>query len=184
MKRLVNYFLHGVAYLAPIAFTLYVFVAVFRIVDGFLGLSIPGLGFVIMLASVTALGFLASNLITSRVLAGFEGLLDRLPLAKLLHTSTKDLMNAFVGEKRRFDKPCRVDLVPGSGIEVLGFLTRESMEALKLAADRVAVYIPQAYNVGGQLLLLPRERIRPIEDVDSAHLMTFIVSGGVTGLGK
>ena len=182
MKRLVNWFLQGLAYLAPIAFTLWVFFAVFRYVDGWLPLPIPGLGFVIVIVSVTLLGALASNFITRRVLTGFEGLLDRLPLAKLLHTSTKDLMNAFVGEKRRFDKPCRVDLVPGSGIEVLGFLTRETVDTPGLTG-RVAVYVPQAYNVGGQLLFLPRDRVHPL-DVDSAHLMTFIVSGGVTGLGR
>ena len=182
MKRLATYFLHGLAYLAPIGFTLYVFYFVFSFVDGWLRLKIPGLGFAIVVVSVTVLGFLTSNFLTRRVFAAFESVLDRLPLAKLLHSSTKDLMNAFVGEKRRFDKPCRVDLVPGSGIEVLGFLTRETLEALHLA-ERVAVYVPQAYNVGGQLLVLPRERVTTI-DVDSAHLMTFIVSGGVTGLGR
>jgi uncharacterized membrane protein len=183
MNRLVTYFVQGLAYLAPIAFTLYVFYAVFRFVDELLGIPIPGLGFAIVVATVTLLGFLASNFITRRLLASVEGLLDRLPLAKLLHSSTKDLMNAFVGEKRRFDKPCRVDLIPGSGVEVLGFLTRESLQALQLG-DRVAVYVPQAYNVGGQLLFLPRERVHALEDVDSAHVMTFIVSGGVTGLGR
>jgi uncharacterized membrane protein len=182
MKRLANWFLHGLAYLAPIAFTLWVFFAVFRFVDSWLQLPIPGLGFAVVVVSVTLLGFLASNFITGRIFSAFEGLFDRLPLAKLLHSSTKDLMNAFVGEKRRFDKPCRVDLVPGSGIEVLGFLTRESLENLHLV-DRVAVYVPQAYNVGGQLLLLPRDRVHRI-DADSAHLMTFIVSGGVTDLGQ
>ena len=182
MKRLITYFVQGLAYLAPLAFTLYVFYAVFRFIDGFLGISIPGVGFVIVIATVTLLGFLASNFLTRRILTGFESLVERLPLAKLLHSSTKDLMNAFVGEKRRFDKPCRIDLVPGSGIEVLGFLTRESLELLAVR-ERVAVYVPQAYNVGGQLLLIPRDRVHPLE-VDSAHLMTFIVSGGVTGLGQ
>jgi uncharacterized membrane protein len=61
----------------------------------------------------------------------------------------------------------------------LGFVTRESLDHLGLAG-RVAVYVPQSYNFGGNLLALPTEQVRPLP-VDSADLMAFIISGGVAG---
>lgn len=183
MNRLVNsflqYFLQGLVFLVPIALTVYIFLAVFRIVDGWLGIPIPGIGALLVVVLTAGFGFLASNFLTRRFLVLFENLLDRLPFAKLLHTSVKDLMNAFVGEKKRFTHPVAVELVPGSGIRALGFVTQESLAHLQLTDD-VAVYLPQAYNFAGQLLVVPRRQLMVLS-VDSSHLMAFVVSGGITG---
>ena len=58
MKRLTGYFLQGLVYLIPLAFTVYAFFWAFRIVDGWLGLPIPGLGLIVTLAGITGIGFL------------------------------------------------------------------------------------------------------------------------------
>ena len=105
MKRLANYFLQGLVFLVPIALTIYAFVWAFRIVDGWLGLPVPGLGLLVMLVGITLIGFLLSHLVTRKVLSIFEAFLVRVPIAKFLFTAVKDLMGAFVGEKRRFDRP-------------------------------------------------------------------------------
>jgi uncharacterized membrane protein len=102
----------------------------------------------------------------------------KLPLVKLLYTSIKDLIGAFVGDQKSFNKPVAVALVPG-GPMVLGFVTNESLESLGLA-EHVAVYVPQSYNFAGNLLLFPKEQVLPIE-TDSSQVMTFLVSGGVSG---
>jgi len=60
----------------------------------------------------------------------------------------------------------------------IGFVTSESMEDFGLA-DHVAVYLPESYNFAGNLFVVPRSRIRRI-DRESADVMAFIVSGGVT----
>lgn len=180
MNRLANYFLQGLVFLAPIALTLFIFVKIFLVIDGWLRLPVPGLGFVVVLVLVTAFGFLLSNYLAGRLLAYFEGLLDRLPFAKLLHGSVKDMMSSFVGDKRRFDKPVAVELAPG-GVRVLGFVTVESLALLGMPG-RVGVYLPQAYNFAGQLVLVDRDRIELLT-LDSGQLMTFIVSGGLSGRG-
>jgi uncharacterized membrane protein len=110
----------------------------------------------------------------------FEDALDRLPFARLLHTSAKDLMGAFVGEKRRFDAAVAVEIMPGSGVRALGFVTRQAVGDLGFGDDTVAVYFPQAYNWGGQVLLLPKSRVEPLT-ADAGDVMAFIVSGGVAG---
>jgi uncharacterized membrane protein len=103
----------------------------------------------------------------------------RLPLLRLLHTSIKDLMSAFVGERRRFNRPVLVDMGADGRIKVAGFVTRDSM-ANYGRPDDVAVYFPQAYNFAGQVVIVPRTAITAL-DRDSSDVMAFIVSGGVTG---
>lgn len=179
MKRIVRYFLQGLIFVVPIALTAWLFYASFRTIDGWLGLPIPGAGVAAVLIAVTIFGVLASNFLTRRILSAFEGLLDRLPFVRLLHTSMKDLMGAFVGEKKRFDKPVMVDLAPGGHVRALGFITRQTMAHYQLP-DAVAVYFPQAYNFAGQVVIVPRSAVRELE-LESSEVMAFIVSGGIAG---
>lgn len=182
MKRIAGYFLRGLVLLAPLAVTAYVCWLVFVTVDGWLGLPVPGAGFAVTVVLVTAVGFLASTLLR-RTLNGLVGLVERaigrLPFVRLLYTSTKDLLNAFVGEKKRFDKPVMLMLGDSAGSPgVLGFVTQSSLAGLGLH-DHVAVYLPQSYNFAGNLLVVPTASVRPIP-AESADVMAFIVSGGVT----
>jgi uncharacterized membrane protein len=180
MKRLAQYFLRGLLLIAPIAITLYVCVWIFRAIDGLLGLPIPGLGFVLTLVVITVVGFLASNLLAISLVSLLERVMTRLPFIRLLYTSTKDLLDAFVGEKRRFDTPVMVDVTPDGGAKALGFVTMRALDHLGIRAH-VAVYFPQSYNFAGNLLLVPSDRVTPLA-ADSAAVMAFIVSGGVTGI--
>jgi len=178
MARLLNYFLKGLVLLAPLAITLYVCVRVFATIDGWLGLPIPGVGFIATVALITLFGFLASSFLTRRMLSVVEGVLERLPFVRLLYSSTRDLLNAFVGEKRRFDKPVIVAPFPGSQARAIGFVTQETLTSMGMD-EQVAVYLPQSYNFAGSLLIFPASAVEPL-DADSADVMAFIVSGGVT----
>ena len=177
MRRLINYFLRGLVVTAPVALTLYVLWTVFVRLDSWLGLSVPGVGFLLTIALVTMVGFLASNLVTRGVVSLVERAMQRLPFVRLLYSSTKDLLNAFVGEKRRFDKPVVVALSPGAGAKAIGFVTQESLDQLGLAGH-VAVYLPQSYNFAGNLILFPAEQVQLLT-AESAATMAFIISGGV-----
>jgi uncharacterized membrane protein len=183
MRRIGYYFLQGLIFLVPILFTFWVagstFLAIDKWIGGLISLPFPGLGFLVMLVGVTVLGFLASNFFTRRLLQFLERQLDRLPLLRLLHTSLKDLMSAFVGEKRRFSKPVLVDLSADGRVKVVGFVTRDSLERFG-RPDDVAVYFPQAYNFAGQLVIVPRTALTALT-ADASEVMAFIVSGGVTG---
>jgi uncharacterized membrane protein len=182
--RLLTWFLRGLVYLVPIVLTVFVFWTTFRALDGLLGralgISVPGVGVALAVVLTTLLGALLSNFLSARLFGAFEAVLDRLPFARLLHTSAKDLMGAFVGEKRRFDAAVAVEIVPGTGVRALGFVTRSSLTSLGLGEGQVAVYFPQAYNWGGQVLLVPSARVEPLT-ADAGEMMAFIVSGGVAG---
>ena len=181
MKRVLNYFLRGLVVTAPVAITLWISFVIFQTVDRWLGIGVPGVGFVLTLALITLVGFFASNLLTRGVVGLVERVMARLPFVRLLYGSTKDLLNAFVGEKRRFDKPVMVHLFPGGSVKALGFVTQESLAALG-APGEVAVYFPQSYNFAGQVLLVSASQVVRLEAA-SSDVMAFIVSGGVTELG-
>ena len=180
MSRLLNYFFRGVIVVAPVAVTIYVCFAIFTSIDNWLGFRVPGVGFLLTIVLITLVGVLASNLITRGLLAAVESTLERLPFVRLLYGSTRDLLNAFVGEKRRFDKPVVVTPVPQSGVRVLGFLTQESLTVIGMS-DYVTVYVPQSYGFAGQLIVVPGTQVVPLA-AESADVMAFIISGGVTQL--
>jgi uncharacterized membrane protein len=180
MSRLLNYFFRGVIVVAPVAVTVYVCFAIFTSIDNWLGFPVPGVGFLLTIALITFVGFLASNLITRGLLAAVESTLQRLPFVRLLYGSTRDLLNAFVGEKRRFDKPVLVTPLGQSGVRVLGFLTQESLAVIGMS-DYVTVYVPQSYGLAGQLIVVPGTQVTPLA-AESAEVMAFIISGGVTQL--
>ena len=177
MRKLVAYFLRGLVVTAPVAVTLWVCWALFQRIDGLLALSIPGAGFIVTIVAITLIGVVASTLVTAGLVSVLESSIEKLPFVRLVYSSTRDLLNAFVGEKRRFDIPVTVTLAPGSGIKVIGFVTRESLDIFGIPGY-VAVYVPQAYAFAGHLLLVPALQVEPIA-AESADLMAFVVSGGV-----
>lgn len=178
MKRLATYFLRGVVLTVPLAVTIAVCWVILRTIDGWLGLPIPGVGFAVTVLAITLVGFLGSTFLWNQLIESVESALDRLPFVRLLYNSTKDLLNAFVGEKRRFDAPVLVAMSADGAIRTFGFITQRSLAALGLAED-VAVYFPQSYNFAGQLVVVPASRVTRLDAV-SSDVLAFIVSGGVT----
>ncbi|MEZ4223935.1 MAG: DUF502 domain-containing protein [Polyangiaceae bacterium] len=181
MKTLLGYFWRGCLVIAPVGITFYLGYVTVVTIDQFLPVGVPGLGFLLTLVLVTLIGFATSNVVGNAIVRQMERWLTRVPLVKLLYSSIKDLINAFVGEKKRFDRPVLVSLDASGELCTLGFVTRESLGPLKLS-EHVAVYFPQSYNFAGNLVLVPRARVKAV-DVNPGDIMAFIVSGGVSGLG-
>jgi uncharacterized membrane protein len=181
LKRLARYFLNGVILSAPVALTVFILWKVFVTVDGWLNIPIPGVGFLATLGLVTLVGFLGSNFLTRRLLDWVEDLLEHLPGVRFLYHGIKEVMGAFVGEKRRFGRAVVVTLDQALGLKAIGFITQESLAEFGMP-DCVTVYLPQSYNFAGQTLVIPRGQVAPLE-VPAARVMTFVVSGGVAELG-
>ncbi|MCU4163912.1 DUF502 domain-containing protein [Carboxylicivirga caseinilyticus] len=190
MKKLISYFLQGILYIAPIAVTLYVFVIAFVWLDGLLRnleifehgtfskFSFPGIGLLIILSTVTLIGFIGQKLITSPISSAFDLLLKKAPLIKMIYSSVKDLLSAFVGKERKFEKPVMVTLDKEGILHRLGFITALDLEDIGIK-DKIAVYLPSSYGVLGELYIVPSDKVQPL-DANSADVMKFIVSGGVT----
>ena len=182
MRKLVKYFIKGLVIFVPMALTVFIFVWAFTSFDSIfrdrLELPYPGLGILLTVVLIFLIGFIASNFLGKRLFALVEKVFTGLPLVKLLYSAVKDMIEAFAGDKKSFDKPVIATIAPGGAAKVVGFVTRESLENLGLE-DHVAVYTPQSYNFAGNVLLFPKEAVTPL-DIESSQAMAFVVSGGVS----
>ena len=183
LQWLFKSFLKGLLIIVPLAVTAWVIFAVFTRIDGLVKFKTPGIGFLFTILIIVAVGALGSNIVANRAISFLEKYLNRVPLVKLIYFSLKDLIGAFVGEKKSFRIPVVVSLYPESGAKVLGFVTSEE-PGLPGFSDHVAVYIPQSYIYSGFLMIVPRSQVTPLPPSESSKWMAFIVSGGVSrGLG-
>lgn len=175
MNWLIKNFLRGLVIVVPVAVTVYLLYQTFVALDRMLPFATPGVGVAILLGAILLIGALAGNFVGRRLFAMMETVFTKAPIVRIVYAAIKDLLEAFVGNKRRFDRPVSIRL--GDGVQALGFITREDLGALA-AANQVAVYVPFSYTWDGCLLLVARERITPLE-ADSASVMALVVSGGV-----
>lgn len=180
MRRITTYFISGLLFLIPIVVTIYILYTAFSRVDQIFRFNIPGLGFLLTLVLVTTVGFLVSTFLARGVANVIDNLFRRMPVIKMIYSSIQDLVNAFVGDQKRFNKPVMVTLSPGSGVQIMGFVTRDSLMNIDMT-ESIAVYVPQSYNFGGNVIIAPKEQVTPLE-IESGKVMAFIVSGGVSGL--
>lgn len=183
-KKIFRYFVQGIIILAPIGITAYVLYWLFEKVDGILRPAvgnIPGLGFAIIIVFVLLVGWLSSNFLMGSAINFFDHLIERTPGIKFIYTSTKDIFEAFAGNKRKFNRPILANVF-SDDVWIIGFLTDEEMQKFDMGADKVAVYVPQAYNFAGQLYILPRAKVRRIEHITAGEAMKYAVTGGVVDL--
>lgn len=178
IKRLIGYFLQGLLYTLPIVATVYVVIEAIIFVDGIIPVKFPGLGLLIILISFTILGYLGGKFITPKLI-NFDKILDRMPLIKIVYTSIKDLLSAFVGKKKRFTEPVLVKME--GNVERLGFVTQRDLSDLGIPDTKIAVYIPFSYAITGNLIIVQKECVTPVTG-NSSDIMKFVISGGVTEL--
>ena len=183
MKKLISYFIKGLLIFVPIALTVFLLFLTFGKLDGAVSKlfhsNIPGVGLLLTIVLITTIGFLASNFLGKKFFSIIDRIFNGLPIVKLLYSAIKDILEAFAGDKRSFDKPVIASIGPGSNAKIVGFITRESLENLGLE-DYVAVYMPQSYNFAGNVLIFPKEAVQPLK-IESSQAMAFIVSGGLSG---
>ncbi|MBS2213681.1 DUF502 domain-containing protein [Carboxylicivirga mesophila] len=189
MKKLAKFFFQGLLYVVPLAVTIYVIVFAFIWLDGLLRdlevfqhepysqFNFPGLGLLVIILCITFIGFIGQILITAPIENRFERGLKKAPLIKVIYTSVKDLLSAFVGKERKFERPVLVTLDKEGIMERFGFITASDLNELGIK-NKLAVYLPSSYGILGELYVVPSENVKPI-DAHPADVMKFIVSGGV-----
>ena len=186
MKKIARYFIQGLIIIAPSFITLYIVYITFTFLDtaiqGFfeeyLPFRRPGLGIVALLVLITRLGFIGHSIIFRPLQFALDRILMKAPLVKIVYTAIRDVLSAFVGKERKFNKPAMVRVNLNSDLEKMGFITTEDLSELGVE-EKVAVYFPHSYNFSGEMFIVPKNQIRLL-DIPAAEAMKFIVSGGVT----
>ncbi len=187
MKKLLSFFLQGLLYTVPIVVTIAVLYQLFNWVDQpiynllqrTLNIHIPGIGFITTLLLITILGFIGSYIVATPIWNFIEKGIERTPLVKIIYTGVKDMIAAFVGDKRRFNSPVLVMINKENNIQRIGFITQHDLSEIGLGKEKVAVYLPMSYSFSGIVVICNKENITPI-DSTGADMMKFVISGGVT----
>jgi uncharacterized membrane protein len=199
--RLLNLFFQGLIVLAPIVITTWTVVSLFKFIDGILPnllyvlfpdfvkldalgspKQVPGLGFLVVVLLVLAVGYVSSLFIVTKLMQWFDGILEKTPGIKIIYSTVKDFMEAFAGNKKKFNKAVLV-AIDADDIWRIGFITQTDALAFGLT-DFVAVYVPHSYAFSGTLYFVKMNRIKQVDDVSSTDAMKFTVSGGVSEIGE
>ncbi len=178
-RKILRYFFSGTLFIVPLVATVYFNFISFRWLDGLLNLPYPGIGFAIILGAITIFGYFTTNFAFKAFADWFDHIVNKIPLIKLIYSSLKDLLSAFVGEKRKFNKPVLVTLNKENNLHQVGFVTQADLSDLGLQ-DMVVVYFPHSYAFSGNHYIVPRENVKPLT-VPGTIAMKFIVSGGISG---
>ncbi len=182
-QRLIQYFLQGLLILGPVSITLYFIYEVFDKIDNILrpAINIPGIGFIIIIGFIITTGYLSSFFVMSRALSVIDKFLEKAPGIKLFYSFIRDFFEAFAGDKKKFTKSVMAN-VDDTDVWRIGFITQDDMSSFGME-NYVAVYLPMAYSVAGNVYIVPKERVRPITNISATQSMKFAVSGGVTDTG-
>jgi uncharacterized membrane protein len=179
VRRILRYFFSGTVFIVPLVATAYFIYVSFRWLDNLLNLPYPGLGFAIILLAITGFGYLTTNFAFKTAADWFDHGMNKIPLVKLIYSAVKDLLGAFVGDKKKFNKPVLVRINKDNSLYQIGFITQPDLTELGLQ-DMVVVYFPHSYAFSGIHYFVPKESIRPL-NVSGPNAMKFIISGGVSG---
>jgi uncharacterized membrane protein len=131
------------------------------------------------LTFITLIGVLGSSILIKPILNSIDNFISRAPLVKIIYTSIKDFMSAFVGKEKKFTEPVLVKISKDSDVEKIGFITQRDLSALGIESGKVAVYLPFSYTFSGNLFIVPTENVKPL-NANSTEIMKFVVSAGVT----
>src|SRR5918993_1244264 len=184
-------FIAGLFVTVPLVITVFALVWIFGIIDRFtaplatraLGREVPGLGILITLLAVVAVGALATNVIGRRILARGEEWLMRVPVFRTIYAPVKQLVAAFSPDNEYgFKRVVMVD-DPHRGM-VLGFLTKEfTVDRGRGRESLVAVYVPTNHLYLGDVAVYPRTSIF-YPDVTVEEGVRIFLTGGMSLPGR
>jgi uncharacterized membrane protein len=176
--KLFSFFVKGLLLLAPVYVTGYIIFNLLDSLDSQFFVQYRGTGLVVLIGIIMIVGFLGSTFISVPVVQIFEEAIIRIPLVGIIYSSLKDLVGAFVGDKKKFNQPVRFILNKENGIQKIGFLTQEDLQFLEIK-DSIMVYCPHSYAFSGELFIVPSSSITPL-NIPASDVMKMIVSGGVS----
>lgn len=191
VQRFLYYLVKGLLVVLPVAGAVFLIIWLVATIDNALNIThyvedeagrpyyIPGMGIVMVILILVVVGFIFTTFVTTPIQHWLARLGRRIPIYNTLYSSIKDFTEAFVGDAKKFNEPVLV-LVNETGLKKIGFLTQKDLGALSLH-DQVMVYFPYSYSFAGQVVIVKKEHVEPL-DMSPTDAMKLVVSGGVTNL--
>jgi uncharacterized membrane protein len=175
MKLIYQYFFRGLITILPIGLTIYLLYVFWAwsekiaetLLHPLVGKAyIPGMGLVIGLAAIVILGYLISHRFIFKLLSMLEFPFANIPVVKNIYLSLKNFADYFNPVQDNNQQQAVILKSPNNPLEMVGLITQQSVESLAKGftkGDRVAVFLPMGYNVGGYTVFVPREWVQPVE---------------------
>jgi uncharacterized membrane protein len=143
----------------------------------------PGMGFIAALLLIFMIGLLMQLYVVKALFRYMEQLLYHMPLIKSVYGAIRDFFQYFSPTRQsEFEQVVAVKLE--NGMELIGFITLDSSESLPIESDdgeeRVLVFLPMSYNIGGYPVMMPKSRLRPV-NMTMEQAMRFVLTAGVAG---
>ncbi len=187
MQKLLTFVIQGLLTILPLGITLY---AIYWLVINIENLSrktltnmlsidwyFPGLGLIVASVFVIVVG-LAMNMYGARYLVGIgDRFIQRIPLVKSIYAAISDIITVFnIGKNSDLSAVVSVDM--GNGFHQIGFVTGEDTgKRLYPEDNKVGVYLPMSYQIGGFTMYMDRDRITPL-DISIEEAMRITLTGG------
>ena len=183
--QLGTYILRGTFIIAPLFFTFYALWMILGKIDypvqeifySIFKFRIPGIGLITVFLLLILVGYLGTSILMDKVFKGLESLILKLPIVKEIYKAIRDVIGAFASDKKKFEKPVLVKV--GEGIHRIGFITTEDLTDFDITSNLVSVYFPLSYAFTGELLLVDKSLLSPLDTRDVKDLMKFVISGGI-----
>lgn len=175
MHALIRIFIRGLLALFPLVVTVSVVVYSFKWLNSITsrGLElvapelpqVPGTGIVLGAGAILVLGVLVSSRLTRWLYHWVEAPFRHIPVVKELYMAIKELTD-YLSPAQREAAPVVLVKLPHLPVEIVGLLMRADLAELPDPidkVDKVAVYLPMSYQIGGFTLFLPKDWTRPVD---------------------
>lgn len=181
MKIFIKFLVRGVIFVTPIGLTILLIISFLNWLSNKVDQADLHWWVLLVILVVSAgllavVGYLGSTYIVKPITNAVEGVINKIPVIKFIYSSIKDVMSAFVGDKRKFDQPVLVSF-PSDDIYKPGFITQHDLGVIGMPGS-VAVYLPHSYAFSGVVFIVDKSRVKSV-DIPSSEMMKFILSGGV-----
>ncbi len=187
IRHLSRLFLTGLVALLPIGVTLAILYWLGATAEALLGglmpdaYYYPGMGLLLGVILVMLVGLSIQYWAIRELLIWGENLMARVPFVKIVYGSVRDFMDFFTTLRSREDFSQVVSITLGD-MRIIGFVTRRDLAGMPATLgtpDRIVVYIPLAYQIGGLTVILPKSAVEPV-NMSLQDAMRFVVTAGVS----
>lgn len=185
IKKLFAYFLAGLVTILPISIFIWLVFYVVDFCNTYLHLESAIVGVAIVIFGLIPLGYIVTTYLGGKIWGDIEKRFYRIPVLGQIYKALKDITKSIVGNENKFTEPVIAELTEGCMYRI-GFVTNKDIVGLigshgfgeENSANMYLVYFPMSFSLAGDVFLVPKSKLKPI-DKNAKAIMQSLISGGI-----
>ena len=191
--RLRRSFITGLLVILPLYISIYILIIIFKFTDGILGkfinvyfkqilgFYIPGLGIIIFVLAVLAVGFLSKVFVARALYSFIDRLISRFPVLRTIYPPLKQIFGFLFSENALAFKQAVLVEFPQKGSWTIGFVTNQSFKQAKEKTGRelLNVFVPLVPNPASGFIIFASQENLLFLDISIKEAMKLVLSGGL-----